>query len=185
MRAAKPKPITFAGLALALRLIATAHLLAEGGSEKSGRPDVERCLGPAVPRVGADARRDPSRRRNHPRDPAAVGRRPGGPGGTRRGGALVAGCGGGGPSHLSLPLGKVAVGRSRGATTPDGLGGLPAGVRVPRGRCAPARGQQGRRPDPALLHLRHHRAAQAGAAHPRVVPDRAPVHHVLDGAAAR
>ena len=36
----------------------------------------------------------------------------------------------------------------------------------------------------ALLHLRHHGAAQARRAHPRVVPGRAPVHDVLDRAAS-
>jgi acetyl-CoA synthetase len=40
-------------------------------------------------------------------------------------------------------------------------------------------------PADALLHLRHHRQAQAGRAHPRLVPDRAPHHDVLDRAAAR
>ena len=37
----------------------------------------------------------------------------------------------------------------------------------------------------ALLHLRHHRAAQAGAAHPPELPGRPPVDHVLDRPAAR
>ena len=43
----------------------------------------------------------------------------------------------------------------------------------------------GRRPAAALLHLRHHRAAEARRAHPRVLPGRASVHDVLDRAAAR
>ena len=37
----------------------------------------------------------------------------------------------------------------------------------------------------ALLHLRHHRAAEAGGAHARLVPGRPPVHDVLDRAASR
>ena len=42
----------------------------------------------------------------------------------------------------------------------------------------------GRRAAAALLHLRHDRAAQAGRAHPRQLPDRPSVDDVLDRAAA-
>jgi hypothetical protein len=38
---------------------------------------------------------------------------------------------------------------------------------------------------PALLHQRHHQPPQARAAHPRLVPDRASVDHVVAGGAAR
>ena len=44
---------------------------------------------------------------------------------------------------------------------------------------------EGQRPAAAVLHLGHHRAAEAGRAHARVVPGRAPVHDVLDRPAAR
>ena len=43
----------------------------------------------------------------------------------------------------------------------------------------------GQRPAAAVLHLGHHGPAQAGRAHPRLVPGRPPVHHVLDRPAAR
>ena len=52
-------------------------------------------------------------------------------------------------------------------------------------RLVHARGRDpGRRAAAALLHVGHHGAAQAGRAHPRVVPDRAPLDDVLDRPAA-
>ncbi len=47
-------------------------------------------------------------------------------------------------------------------------------------RVRPGRADQGQRPAAALLHLRYHRAAQAGGAHPGVLSGRPPVHGVLD-----
>ena len=44
---------------------------------------------------------------------------------------------------------------------------------------------QGRRDPAALLHQRHDGPAEAGRAHPHVLPGRAPVHGVLDRPAAR
>ncbi len=52
-------------------------------------------------------------------------------------------------------------------------------------RVCPGRGDPGHRPAAAVLHLRHHRPAQAGPAHSRFLPGRAPVDHVLDRAPAR
>ena len=63
----------------------------------------------------------------------------------------------------------------------DGLRkGLPACGRL-HPRCTDTR----RRTAAALLHLRHHHQAEAGAAHPSELSGRASVDHVLDRAAAR
>ena len=67
--------------------------------------------------------------------------------------------------------------RRAGSTTPTPTH---VGSRVHAGRRHPRR-----RHAAALLHLRHHGQAEARRAHARVVPGRAPVHDVLDRAAAR
>ena len=65
------------------------------------------------------------------------------------------------------------------------------GLAALRGQRAQLRAVRPRRPDPrrrpaaAVLHLGHHRVAQAGRAHPRQLPDRTPVDDVLDRPAAR
>ena len=53
-----------------------------------------------------------------------------------------------------------------------------------RRRVHPGRRHPRLRHAAALLHLRHHGEAEAGGAHPRVLPGRASVHDVLDRAAA-
>ena len=58
-------------------------------------------------------------------------------------------------------------------------------LRQLRRRSSPDGPTTRRRSAAALLHLGHDRAAQAGRAHPRQLPDRAPVDDVLDRPAAR
>ena len=64
--------------------------------------------------------------------------------------------------------------------------GAPRGLAALRGRRRGRPGVRPGRPDPGvghaapLLHVRHHRAAEAGGAHARVVPRRPPLDHVLD-----
>ena len=72
----------------------------------------------------------------------------------------------------------------RGRRAGPGLAALRRRVRLAR-RLQRGRPDPGARSAAALLHLRYHRAAEAGRAHPRVVPGRAPVHHVLDRPAPR
>ena len=68
--------------------------------------------------------------------------------------------------------------RARGVA---GLRGLARGEQPVRRR----RPDPGQRPAAAVLHLRDDGPAQAGSAHARLLPGRAPVHDVLDRAAAR
>ena len=75
---------------------------------------------------------------------------------------------------------RIAVGRRA-----DGLARLRATPTRRRPTFTPDGVTRRRRPAAALLHLRHHRQAQAGRAHPRLLPGRPPVDDVLDRAAAR
>ena len=92
------------------------------------------------------------------------------------------------PRRRQVRRPRPAPGPARGRRRrhgPRGLAGLPPRRGLPARRPLPAGDQQGRRPGAALLHLRHHRPAQAGGAQPDVLPGRAPLDPVLDGPAAR
>ena len=74
-------------------------------------------------------------------------------------------------------LTPIAVGRRSGP-------GIQRGLRAERPLRARRRDARGRSAA-ALFHLRYHRAAQARGAQPRLLPGRAPVHHVLARPPAR
>ena len=70
--------------------------------------------------------------------------------------------------------------RRRAASGSPSAAAPPAGSRTPRATAAAPRvraggADPGRRPAAALFHVRHHRAAEAGRAHPRELPGRPPV----------
>ena len=132
--------------------------------------------------VGDPAGGDEARRGGHPRDhPAAAPR------------TCATGWTGAAPGTSSSPASapsafddvpgdytRIAVRRRarRAGWTTATADAAPADVHA--GRRHPRR-----RPAAALLHLRHHGAAQARRAHPRLVSRRAPVDDVLDRAGAR
>ena len=130
--------------------------------------------------VGDPAGRDEARRGGHPRDHPAAGRGRRGPAGPGRR-----------PARRRRRIGDRGVRRRRrrlhphrGGRRAAGLAGLRRGGRG-AGRLHAGRRHPRRRPAAALLHLRHHGAAQARRAHPRVLSGRAPVDDVLDRAGAR
>ena len=78
--------------------------------------------------------------------------------------------------------GRVAVTRGEPLPTAGRRSTTHTRLDVPPRR---APGHRARRPAAALLHLRHHEPAQAGRAHPGVLPRRAPLDDVLARPAAR
>ena len=121
------------------------------------------------------------RRRRHPGDHAARPRRPARPGRARRRPARDRARRRHRPSSTTCP---ATTPGSRSAAPADGWLAYADAYATPTA-LRPGRADPGRRPAAALLHLRHDRAAQAGRAHPRLVPGRPPLDDVLDRAAAR
>jgi len=130
--------------------------------------------------LGAHARRDEARRSDHPRHHAAYPRRPRRPHLPRQR-----------APRRRRSVGRRKAGRFRRAQD-AAAGGRQRARLDPVRRCARreeraalARAHRAGRSASALLHLGHHRAAEAGPAHAAELPGGALLHHVLDWYARR
>ncbi len=142
---------------------------ARGEARRPALVDARQCRAA----VGVDARGDQARTRRHSRHHDACGRRHRGP--ALAGPGALRDCGRGGRAQV-----RGAGGRRDADRAGRRAAGLARIFRAAEGlrRLQPGRADAGRRSDAALLHVRHHRAAQARAAQPCELSDRPSLDHV-------